>query len=1310
MAVVPPSYAFGDLSNDSPYAPVVWTDIQPTQNATISQSSMPYASVVEFKGYYRAEATGTHKFRLSGSTGVTGYSWVSGAPSSSDRIVTADGQAGMRLTNDRSYGIKIPTVASTIFQNASFTGQSPFIGAGPWPRNGYGTASNTVVGPNATNNNGPGRVVGGTAPGTNAQTELYPGQIRRFPDKADRPDYYTHNACCDQWTVGSWAFPESEQFGTAPLVDERYETGTKDCCDASRTASNVPSAGYASNYFRKAFLDGNFKAEGFDYEDVATWQGVSGRAAHIIWPENPLTGAANPNNRDIERVAISFTLNTRIEDTYTFKFQTYDQIKIWKKVATGNTIRQRNLISKLEPTVGENPIFAGTSVDGNATQRGASTDGMWEFEAEITMGGDDSRGVWIMGYCTGEPSQDTHGWGLLVYNSAGDLVWDSSKLINAGEQFVGIDECGYNAYLGDDDRIEQFRDSESYTLDGWKGFSNTDIFTADERVGDDKLRSVSDTRQYLPSNSLTRCRDSEVVEGGVYLRQGDYYFIRTIVTNSSSDPANFSFNVTDPQGLNRTVKFSGNGDPNYDPTVGGSAGGNGIPINTTVLCGSVLTTTSGNNLNFAMIDRFGVVLNLSALGVPSTVIGLEGQDTVVDDESTSGEYLVELDEIVSGEGKISVPLTTLLRGNFDQFTEMDEDQIRALTATYNRQRTTSPTPQTLDYETFRSAITSQAVIQWGSGGNYPYIYHSVDDTITAICSGSEIIVPNNTSNLTRNKTTTTVTTTNTNTAPDCFDMDLSVLSDTSAGITTKCFDECPKDPTQYPLLKHTVRKSDYDSLGFVSGWYDRIDAKPGYETPGTGNILESDESKLIPGYTGGQEVWRKGMSSRTESTASVLCGPGKILSIPWTVSDIYYPEDWNPLEKELLVSGPRIEWSSNTYFYDPDNTEGGDHDWNDTFQKGLIIFWISDIAGGPRSGNYSGMGTPSWATTPKIWTTYNYDLYQAAIADPDTYRGDFVSYAGNTYGTRWMNFVVLNQAKLKARPQTNPNYDKYNLPEPGTQDFVDMFEVYGYKTNEFRMFDSRPVPNCDLIQNAKPDSTIQSLPNMYDFIGPEFTGTTTENYIKRINNGMGRTDGKAGIKVWSSRNIGPSADFYEDYKSSVKRKLYTPLDGTIHSWRFGVHNSQKWPAVTATFTYDGQGGNPLDSCSPALSTVAWFSYVPGGEPIKNKSGSPGTVLIVGTATGSPSMKLYQLYDINEKDTGTSSIIPVVTREYWFNFAVVDATTAGVCAANSRAPLEGELREFDPDVCLPSNTVDEPYVMAQFDVNPVYFSDWLLENS
>ncbi len=110
MALTPPNNNKGDY-NTSPTGPVVWDQVQPTNNLTIDRNDMPFASTVEYKGYYKAEATGDHAFTLSGSTGITGYGWISSAPRSSDHIKTG-GNTAVETTLNKSYGVIIPNKPS----------------------------------------------------------------------------------------------------------------------------------------------------------------------------------------------------------------------------------------------------------------------------------------------------------------------------------------------------------------------------------------------------------------------------------------------------------------------------------------------------------------------------------------------------------------------------------------------------------------------------------------------------------------------------------------------------------------------------------------------------------------------------------------------------------------------------------------------------------------------------------------------------------------------------------------------------------------------------------------------------------------------------------------------------------------------------------------------------------------------------------------------------------------------------------------------------------------------------------------------
>ena len=53
MAIVPPNNNYGQF-NTEPQAPVVWEEVQQTNNEIINRNEMPFTSTVEYTGYYKA--------------------------------------------------------------------------------------------------------------------------------------------------------------------------------------------------------------------------------------------------------------------------------------------------------------------------------------------------------------------------------------------------------------------------------------------------------------------------------------------------------------------------------------------------------------------------------------------------------------------------------------------------------------------------------------------------------------------------------------------------------------------------------------------------------------------------------------------------------------------------------------------------------------------------------------------------------------------------------------------------------------------------------------------------------------------------------------------------------------------------------------------------------------------------------------------------------------------------------------------------------------------------------------------------------
>ena len=136
------------------------------------------------------------------------------------------------------------------------------------------------------------------------------------------------------------------------------------------------------------------------------------------------------------------------------------------------------------------------------------------------------------------------------------------------------------------------------------------------------------------------------------------------------------------------MKFSGNGDPGSDTSVGGGTGGSGIPINKEDLCDSVLAPGGQpiDNLetNFAMVDSLKVVLNLNDLNVSTFQIGREGQaESLPAGQGTPdpGSHLILFSED-NGTITAQITISQLVRAGQGDIAPLDNEQQSAVLAAY----------------------------------------------------------------------------------------------------------------------------------------------------------------------------------------------------------------------------------------------------------------------------------------------------------------------------------------------------------------------------------------------------------------------------------------------------------------------------------------------------------------------------------------------------------------------------------------------------------------------------------------------------
>jgi hypothetical protein len=1052
MAITPPNNNTGVITNNpSPTGPVVWDGVLPANNQIIDNDDMPFASTVEYKGYYKAESTGFHEFSLTGSTNITGYSWFSSAPRNSDHIVEDNNR--IQVTSQRSYSIIIPLSRANPgstwrFEDPDVLG-TDFIGYGYWPKEGYGNSQGYN-----------GIYAGQNTPSTECtpyqvpHQYLVPGDVRTYGGQ------YPTNFRGKPAGPG-WQAPEDPNFAApcygskseykTPLVRAKSTLFPDDKVDAFV----VPTTQGKTN---QVFLDNTFIAEGD--QGVATFESVADIGGHTyIWPQPVNVRQTKAGKTKPERIRIMFGLKfprslfgDNDEHRFKFEWKSRDGLKMWYAL---NNNDSRNLIKfpdnarDSQDIIGSNPCNLNAQNTGNnGWLPGGGNDG---FTGVLDIR---KNSVMILhGYATGVPDDDTHGFSLRVLDEDNNEVFNTRDLLlNFETGLIGIDECGYNALLSDSSRISQNKKSEFFKSDGWMGYSNSEktIFTADDVNGDKTERSPDTTRQYLWSNALTKVRDGQTVSGSVYLRQGDYYFIRTIVSNHQDQQANFRFTVKTPvSGLTKSVKFTGNGDPNSDTTVGGTASeGNGVPISIDTLCDSVLYnngTAASDNTNFALITRLGVVLNLNVLGVSNEDIGKEGQIEIIDGKKIpeTASKLINFNDDPDNPNQ-NITLTRLVRGGSNGVAELNSAQKSAVLTTYVKQLNDKTV---LDIYTFRSAITSQAVVPWGdprqSGGNYPYIYHAVSEVITSICTGVDIVAP-----------TPLPSKSNLSNDSDQIDLNITVVEGEGALITSTAHDSC-KTPDTFtrPESQYTKTKSQF--TGMDNRYFNKVRIQKNY-----GVVSPSTWSAPGPSKYGNYDISQIAANYRS----GVRFNPGEVTAVPLFVPDVFVPDEFNidTNSQGFFDCCYKLEISSNTFDYNPNNSseEVG-------VQRPYLVWWVSATPGGPKIGRYKFVRNIH--TTPKFYATMSYEQF-VSDSSKEPSRRALNGYLGNIYSAKWWNL-----APLKYQDVQNLNFD---IPEAGTTEFVDLFSTRGFKTNEIRIIGKVTSPNCNkLVSNNS--NNIRGVPSSF---------------------------------------------------------------------------------------------------------------------------------------------------------------------------------------------------------------------------------------
>ncbi len=164
-----------------------------------------------------------------------------------------------------------------------------------------------------------------------------------------------------------------------------------------------------------------------------------------------------------------------------------------------------------------------------------------------------------------------------------------------------------------------------------------------------------------------------------------------------------------------------------------------------------------------------------------------------------------------------------------------------------------------------------------------------------------------------------------------------------------------------------------------------------------------------------------------------------------------------------------------------------------------------------------------------------------------------------------------------------------------------------------------------------------------------------------------------------------------DYVGGGMRWLPQAVDGKIHAYPIVLSNKFILGNERYDQAYNSPAGGPL---SRGHRTIHWYSWLPGGEPMKDVNGMP---VVISQMEG-PQDSFYQLYSVTDRARGEERfidpakseynrgkiVIPIVNQTMFLNTVTVpmalgDALiTVGIgrTNVNGRAPTASELTVID----------------------------------
>ena len=260
--------------------------------------------------------------------------------------------------------------------------------------------------------------------------------------------------------------------------------------------------------------------------------------------------------------------------------------------------------------------------------------------------------------------------------------------------------------------------------------------------------------------------------------------------------------------------------------------------------------------------------------------------------------------------------------------------------------------------------------------------------------------------------------------------------------------------------------------------------------------------------------------------------------------------------------------------------------------------------------------------------------------------------------------------------------------------------------------------------------SMRSKNAMLEYTGPLWNGTVpshvelqTAKYSWDYNGGL---NNPYDIDA-NGTDYGPISTTYkpaeERWSSRGTNKMPVPMNGKVHAYRIIL--DKEWIKTKQRMTFVNSPAGRINvgpnTEQPNLSCITWFSATPGGEP-QNDLEKNGIVIRLDAAKVDPQVAFGQTDDLSTLTNAKGlPIFPVITKDYYWNFAVVSQTTATDCINNGREPTSGEVLSYTNNLgtttqyspngpVVPIYPTQPFYNFNEYGAGTIKYDAWLEQNN